>query len=117
VVFWVHNTQSVAGLINTASFRIHAAEQLQSCESLLFQAKTSYNDSAIVKTKRLILLIALVLLVMILTGPSASVVSDTSASLTDSNIPDNELTTSQTEASNSSASATITITMYAVASE
>ena len=54
---------------------------------------------------------------MILTGPSASVVSDTSASLTDSNIPDNELTTSQTEASNSSASATIMITMYAVAHE
>jgi hypothetical protein len=45
------------------------------------------------------------------------VVPDTGASLADSNIPDNEITTSQTEASNSSASATITITMYAVADE
>jgi len=39
------------------------------------------------------------------------------ASLADSSIPDNELITSQIEASNSSASATITITMYAVADE
>ncbi|HUW45642.1 MAG TPA: hypothetical protein VMW50_07575 [Dehalococcoidia bacterium] len=67
--------------------------------------------------KRLILLIALVMLVMILAGSSASVVSDTSASLTDNNIPHNDITTSQTEASNSSASASITITMYAVADE
>jgi len=36
------------------------------------------------------------------------------ASLADSSIPDNELITSQIEASNSSASATITITMYTV---
>ena len=80
--------------------------------SLLFQAKKAYNDNEIVKLKRLILLIALL---VILAGSSASAVSDTSASLTGSNIPHNEITTSQTEASNSSASATITITMYAVA--
>lgn len=64
--------------------------------------------------KRLILLIALVVLVMILAKLPASVMSDTNASLTDSNIPDNELTASQTKASNSSASATITITMTGV---
>lgn len=62
--------------------------------------------------KRLIPLIALV--VMLASLPVV-VVSDTSP--TDSNIPDNELTTSQTEASNSSASAVITITMYTVANE
>ncbi len=62
--------------------------------------------------KRLILLIALI---VIIAGLPVLVVSDTSASRADSNIPDNELTTSQTQASNPSASATITITMYAVA--
>jgi len=67
--------------------------------------------------KRLILLIALVVLVVILAGSSASAVSDIRVSLVDSNIPDNKITTSQTEAGNSSASATITITMYAVADE
>jgi hypothetical protein len=41
----------------------------------------------------LILLIALVVLVMIPGGASASVLSDTSASLADSNIPDNTITT------------------------
>ena len=62
--------------------------------------------------KRLILLIALVVLVVILAGSSAPVVSDTSP--IDSNIPDNETIISQTEASNSSASATITITMTGI---
>lgn len=57
-----------------------------------------------VEVKRLILLIALVVILPVL------VVADTS--LTDSSLPDNEPTTSQTEAGNSSASATITITMY-----
>jgi len=79
-------------------------------ESPLFQAKKTYNE--IVEVKRLIPLIALV---VILAGLPVLVVSDTS--LIDSNIPDNEITTSQTEATNSSASATITITMYAVADE
>ena len=69
------------------------------------------------KLKSLILLIALFVLVMILAGSSASVVSDTDASLIDSNIPDNELTTSQTKASNSSASGTITTTMTGVIDE
>ena len=64
--------------------------------------------------KRLILLIALVLM---LAGLPVLVVSDTGASPIDSNILDNELTTSQTEASNSSASATITITMTGVPNE
>ena len=59
--------------------------------------------------KRLILLIALVVMLPVL------VVLD--ASLADSSIPDNEITTSQTEASNSSASVTITITMTGVLNE
>ena len=80
--------------------------------SLLFQAKKAYNE--IVEVKRLIPLIALV---VILAGLPVLVVSDTGASPTDSNIPDNELTTSQTEASNSSASATITITMTTALNE
>jgi hypothetical protein len=42
------------------------------------------------------------------------VVSDTGASLADTNIPDNKITASQTEASNFSTSVTITITVYAV---
>ena len=62
-------------------------------------------------------LIPLIALVVILASLPVLVVSDTGASLTDSNIPDNELTTSRTEASNSSAGVTITITMYAVADE
>jgi len=57
--------------------------------------------------KRLILLITLVVTLV------ALVVSDVDTFLADSNIPDNEITTSQIEASNSSKSATITITMYA----
>ena len=60
-------------------------------------------------------LILLIVRVVMLAGLPVLVMSDTS--LTDSSIPDNELTTSQTEASNSSASATITITMYTVADE
>ena len=67
--------------------------------------------------KRLIILFALVMLVMILARLPASAVPDTSVSLADTNIPHNEITTNQTEASNSSASATITITMYAMADE
>ena len=66
------------------------------------------------EVKRLIPLIALV---VILAGIPVLVVSDTGASPTDSNIPDNEITTSQTEASNSSASGTITITMTGVIDE
>ena len=59
--------------------------------------------------KRLVLFIALI---VILTGLSASAASDDGVSITDSNILDNEITTRQALSSNSSASATITITMY-----
>ena len=62
-------------------------------------------------------LIILVVLVSILVGLPLLAVSDTGASHIDSNTPDNEITTSQTEASNSSASATITITMTGVLDE
>jgi hypothetical protein len=58
-------------------------------------------------------LILLIAVVMLLAVSSVSVVSDTGASLPDTNIPGHKLTTNQTQASNSSASATITITMYA----
>jgi len=61
--------------------------------------------------KRLILLIALVVTL------AALVLSDADTFLADSNIPDNEITTGQIEVSNSSASATITITMYATPHE
>ena len=61
--------------------------------------------------KRLILLIALVMTL------AALVVSDADTFLADSNIHDNEITTSQMEASNSSTSATITITMYTMPRE
>ena len=54
---------------------------------------------------------------MILAGLPASVVSDTSASLADSTSADNEITASQTEASNSSASAAITIAMTGALNE
>jgi len=47
--------------------------------------------------KRLVLLIALVVLVVILAGSSASAVPDTSDSLTDSNIPDDETTANQSQ--------------------
>jgi Na+-transporting methylmalonyl-CoA/oxaloacetate decarboxylase gamma subunit len=64
--------------------------------------------------KRLIVFIVLVVLVMALGGLSTSASSDTGAPLSDSNTLDNEMISSQVEATNSSASATITITMYAV---
>ena len=56
-------------------------------------------------------------MVVILAGLSAAVISDTSVSLTDSDIPANEITTSQTEASDSYAAATITITMTGALNE
>ncbi len=57
--------------------------------------------------KRLSVLIALV---VILAGLLTSAVSDTSACSTETAIPDNEVTSNQSEVNNSSASATITIT-------
>jgi hypothetical protein len=58
-----------------------------------------------------------VVLVIMLAKLPASAVSGTSASLIDGSIAGNEVTTSQTEASDSSTSAAITITMYAMADE
>jgi hypothetical protein len=64
--------------------------------------------------KRPIFLItfAILLLVSVLLG-----LSDTDISAADASIPDNEVNSSISKANNSSASATITITMYAVADE
>lgn len=55
---------------------------------------------------------AILLLVSILLG-----LNDTDISVADSNIPDNEVASSVSKTSNSSASATITITMYTVVDE
>jgi hypothetical protein len=55
-----------------------------------------------------------VVLVIMLAKLPASAVSGTSASLIDGSIADNEVTPSQTEASDSSTSAAITVTMCAV---
>jgi anionic cell wall polymer biosynthesis LytR-Cps2A-Psr (LCP) family protein len=65
--------------------------------------------------KRLLLLIVLVVLVVILAASSASAVSDTAP--TYGEISNNEITTNQTVASNSSTSATITITMTGIIDE
>ena len=65
--------------------------------------------------RRLIFLVTLGVLVVILAGSSVSAVSDTTP--IDSDISDNEITTSETQASNSSASATITITMTGALNE
>jgi len=58
-----------------------------------------------------------VVLVIMLVNLPASAVSGTSASLIDGSIAGNEVTTSQTEASDSSTSAAITVAMYATADE
>ena len=65
--------------------------------------------------KRLILLVALVVLVTILVGSSASAVPDTTH--IDSDMPDNEIATNQTEVSNSLIGATITIKMTGLLNE
>lgn len=62
-------------------------------------------------------MIALVTLAVILASSSASAVSDSDTLPVYSDMTSNEMTTNQTQASNSSASATITITMYAVDEE
>ena len=59
----------------------------------------------------------LVVLPIILAGLILSDLSDTDISIADTGTPNNEVTSSVSKASNSSASATITITMYAVADE
>lgn len=56
-------------------------------------------------------------LAIILAGLVLFRLNDTSISIADNGIPDNETASSVSKASNSSASATIVITMYAVADE
>ena len=63
--------------------------------------------------KRLTLLLGLV---AILVSLALFGISDSVGSITDTDIPDNEITSSVNETANS-ASATITITMYAVGDE
>ena len=57
----------------------------------------------------------LVILAIILAGLVLLGLSDTSISIADTGVPNNETTSSISKTDNSSASATITITMYAVA--
>ena len=59
----------------------------------------------------------LAIIVVLLAGVVLFGLSDAVISIADTSIPDNEVTSSVSKASNSSASATITITMYAVAHE
>jgi len=59
----------------------------------------------------------LAILVVLLAGLVLLGLSDTAISVADTNVPDNEVTSSVSKENNSSASATITITMYAVADE
>lgn len=56
-------------------------------------------------------------LTLTLIGLFPSSISHTRASIADTSIPDNEVTSSVTEGDNSSASATITITMWTVPDE
>ena len=56
-------------------------------------------------------------LAIILAGLVLLGLTDTSISIADTGVPNREATSSVSKASNSSASATITITMYAVADE
>lgn len=59
-------------------------------------------------------LIVLVLLLALLSGFVLSDIADTSASVSDSGIPDNEVTSNASNRNSSSASATITITITPV---
>lgn len=58
-----------------------------------------------------------VILANILIGLILFGLRDTAISIADTSVPDSEVASRISKASNSSASATITITMYAVASE
>jgi len=60
----------------------------------------------------IVLAVLLVGLVLLGSNDTDISVADTSVSPTDTGIPNNEITTNQTQTSNSSASAAITITMY-----
>ena len=59
----------------------------------------------------------LAILAILLVGLILFGLSDTEISVADTGVPSNEATGSMSKANNSSASATITITMYAVADE
>jgi hypothetical protein len=59
----------------------------------------------------------LAILAVLLAGLVLFGLSDPSISIADTGVPDNGIASSISKASNSSASATITITMYAVADE
>jgi hypothetical protein len=91
--------------------RSSSCKKVQSYKGLLFWAKATYNDNEAVRMKRPILLIALVVPVAILAKLLTWAVSDASTSLADGNIPHKGMTTSQTEASNSSARSATIITM------
>ena len=62
-------------------------------------------------------LLTIVTLAILLVGLVLLGLSDTAISIGDTSIPDNEVASRISKASNSSASAIITITMYAVANE
>jgi len=80
--------------------------------SLLFQAKKAYNE--IVEVKKLVTVVTLAILVvgLVLLG-----LSDTAISIADTSTLDNEVISSISKANNSSASATITITMTTALNE
>lgn len=59
----------------------------------------------------------LAILVILLVGLVAFGLNDTTISLADTGVPNNEITSSVSKASNSTAGAAITITMYAMADE
>lgn len=61
--------------------------------------------------------VILAILIVVLISLLLSGLTDTTTSIADISPRDNEITTSQSEASNSPASVKITITMYAVADE
>ena len=67
--------------------------------------------------RRLILLMALVVPIVMLAKLPRPVVFDASTSLADTNIRDNGITTRQTEVSSLSASATITIMITGIPNE
>ena len=62
-------------------------------------------------------LLTIATLAILLGGLVLLGISDTRITIADTGIPDNDVTSSISKANNSSASATITITMYTVADE
>lgn len=64
--------------------------------------------------KRLVTIVALATLIV---GLALSGLNDTAISIAATDVPNDEVASSVSKVSNSSASATITITMYAVADE